>query len=553
MHPAGLTTALIREVEEAFEASNVEFARAYYLFATAKLSDTYNSQAIYAKYPILNDEKTFQALKDLYDTHPSDESIKRLFTSVLGTYLGNQLAEKTDALQNKKNQLTVAVGDMGLVDASGSRVEELLYEDVSEWLKKIDTKPDRQELYDRMSAGYLSDITPLFLELFDAETGLFHRLGYTDLIEFYSNTSGHNLQALGEAGRRLIDETDDWYLPRMARLYEERTGVSFSEATRADISFVFHGESPEMAEINKRFSRDNLYPLAAKTFDGLGLAYSQTAQCVDYPSMDAYEKDVVHHTPPGNGQFSGRILLDMAKREGKRARAFVYPALVPSEIYLSVKPEGGLDDYSAFFHESGHALHFAYENPKLSFAMALMGNNTVTESYAYLMQNLFLNRHWLQHMAGLSAAEAEQVVNRGALNDLYMLRRYGSKMQFELRLFDGTGITGKDAIYADLLTRGTGFLYDKEGWSRDVDAGFYVADYFTAWSLEAQLREYLCSHFGLSDPHGEDWYQNPQAGAFLKALWHDGNLTQQELSHRLGVGDPTSVSALLKFMHRNLG
>ena len=44
-----------------------------------------------------------------------------------------------------------------------------------------------------------------------------------------------------------------------------------------------------------------------------------------------------------------------------------------------MKPEGGLDDYSAFFHESGHAQHFAYEDPKLSFAKALMGNNTVTE------------------------------------------------------------------------------------------------------------------------------------------------------------------------------
>jgi oligoendopeptidase F len=236
----------------------------------------------------------------------------------------------------------------------------------------------------------------------------------------------------------------------------------------------------------------------------------------------------------------------------------VYPAAVPAEIYLSVKPEGGLDDYSAFFHESGHAQHFAYESPKLSFALALMGNNTTTETYAYLFQNVFLNRHWLMQMAGLSAAEAEIAVQRRALEDLYMLRRYASKMQFELSLFENVNEPGykldeKGEIYEKLLTRGCGFRYDPEGWTRDVDAGFYVADYFTAWSLEAQLREYLCTHFGKPELNGEDWYQNPKAGEFLKTLWADGNIAQHDLSKRLGYNDPTDVGPLLRLMQQNLG
>jgi hypothetical protein len=217
-----------------------------------------------------------------------------------------------------------------------------------------------------------------------------------------------------------------------------------------------------------------------------------------------------------------------------------------------VKPEGGLDDFSAFFHESGHALHFANESPSLSYAMALMGNNTVTEAYAYLFQNLFLNRHWLVNMAGLTPEQASRVVRRGALNDLYMLRRYGSKMQFELKLFDGAGLEGKDRIYADLLTHGTGFRYDAEGWARDVDAGFYVADYFTAWALEAQLRDVLACRFGKDAPHGEDWYLNPKAGEFLQSLWQDGNLTQADLSARLEFNDPTNVGPLMHWMTYNL-
>ena len=139
-----------------------------------------------------------------------------------------------------------------------------------------------------------------------------------------------------------------------------------------------------------------------------------------------------------------------------------------------------------------------------------------------------------------------------------MMRRYGSKMQFELALFEGVNTPGysledKGETYAALLSKGCGFRYDAQGWTRDVDAGFYVADYFTAWSLEAQLRQYLCDHFGSPDTLGEDWYTNPKAGEFLKTLWHDGNINQHALSARLDYNDPYFTGPLVSLMERNLG
>lgn len=553
-------TQFLEALEKAFADSNKDFARAYYLFATAKLSETYNSQEIYERYPILTDEATFRRLKALYDQNPEHEETKRLFTSVLGTYIGSQLAKESDEFQNLKNQLKVDVRGLDLKNAQGEPIEELLYEDVPEWLKKIEEKPKRQALYDRMAQAYTETLSPRFIDLFQRENRMLADLGYEDVIGFYARMSGHDLYKLGENGKKLVDETEDLYTDRMSTLYRKRTGLDFKkEATRADISYTLHGKSPEMAEIDKRFPQSSLVPLARQTFDGMGLDFSGLSLQADFKSREEYETVVVAPTRQAEEtrQTLRRILLDIAHREGKRSRAYVYPAAVPSEIYLSVKPEGGLDDYSAFFHESGHAQHFAYERPELSFAMALMGNNTTTETYAYLFQNLFMNRHWLRHMAGLSAEEAALAVRRRALEDLYMMRRYASKMQFELKLFENVNTPGysldeKGDIYAGLLTRGCGFRYDGEGWTRDVDAGFYVADYFTAWSLEAQLREYLCGHFGDPALEGEDWYRNPEAGAFLKSLWADGNIPQADLSARLGYNDPTDVGPLLRLMNRNL-
>lgn len=552
--------AFLEALEKAFSNSNKDFARAYYLFATAKLNETYNSQEIYARYPILSQEDTFRRLKALYDQNPDNEETKRLFTSVLGTYIGAQLAERSDEFQNLKNKLKVNISGLGIKLANGEELKELLYEDVYEWLKKVTDKVSRQELYDRMAKAYTDALSQRFIDLFRIENKMLADLGYPDVIAFYAKTSGHNLKKLGENGKKLVDETEILYRERMSALYKKMTGLDFDkDATRADIAYVLHGKSEEMREIDKRFPQSKLVSLARDTFDGMGLNFSELAQEVNFSDKASYEQEIIQKTDnaPQNGNPLRRILLDIAPREGKRSRAYVYPAAVPSEIYLSVKPEGGLDDYSAFFHESGHAQHFAYESPKLSFALALMGNNTTTETYAYLFQNLFMNRHWLTHMAGLSEAEAKLAVQRRALEDLYMLRRYGSKMQFELALFDGVNEPGysvddKGSIYGELLTRGCGFYYDAEGWTRDVDAGFYVADYFTAWSLEAQLREYLCRYFGTPESNGEDWYRNSKAGEFLKTLWADGNISQQDLSGRLGYNDPTDVGPLLRFMEHNL-
>ncbi|WP_303673352.1 M2 family metallopeptidase [Vampirovibrio chlorellavorus] len=554
-------SAFLQALEEAFSSSNKDFARAYYLFATAKLAETYNSQEIYAKYPILSEEATFHRLKRLYDQNPQHEETKRLFTSVLGTYIGSQLAALSDAFQNAKNQLKVHVADLGLRNGNGEIIESLLYEDVSEWLKKTANKPTRQALYDRMAQAYTENLSGQFIELFEKENRLLAGLGYANIIDFYSHTSGHDLKKLGENGKKLVTETQALYTRLMGQHYHAVTGLDFAtEATRADISYVLHGHaSPEMDAINRQFPQSKLVPLATQTFDGLGLNFSTIAQPANFENRSTYEQEVVQKTDQHDPSQPAlrRILLDIANREGKRSRAYVYPAAVPAEIYLSVKPEGGLDDYSAFFHESGHAQHFAYEKPELSFAMALMGNNTTTETYAYLFQNLFMNAHWLTHMAGLPPEQAQLAVQRRALEDLYMLRRYASKMQFELALFEGVNEAGytlsdKGGVYAGLLSLGCGFQYDAEGWTRDVDAGFYVADYFTAWSLEAQLREYLCQHFGTAKTNGEDWYANPEAGAFLKALWADGNLPQQALSARLGYHDPTDLEPLLRFMNTHL-
>ncbi len=60
----------------------------------------------------------------------------------------------------------------------------------------------------------------------------------------------------------------------------------------------------------------------------------------------------------------------------------------PDEVYLVIAPVGGRDDYGALFHEAGHTEHYANVDPALPFEFRHLGDNSVTESFAFLLEHL---------------------------------------------------------------------------------------------------------------------------------------------------------------------
>ena len=72
-----------------------------------------------------------------------------------------------------------------------------------------------------------------------------------------------------------------------------------------------------------------------------------------------------------------------------------------------------------------------------------------------------------------------------------------------------------------------------------MDSFFYVACYLRAWALETHLRRVLTERFG------ERWFDQREAGDFLRGLWKDGQrLTADEMLGEL-TGETLDFSALL--------
>ena len=160
-----------------------------------------------------------------------------------------------------------------------------------------------------------------------------------------------------------------------------------------------------------------------------------------------------------------------------------------------------------------------------------LGDNSVTEGFAMLFDHLLLDGAWLADTLGGEEGDYRGFLRHVALFELYMLRRYAAKIDYEHALHAGPELNGKEALYAGKLTGATRVAYPPESYLDDVDPFFYCANYLRAWMLQAQLREVLQTRFG------RRWWRSEGSGAFLKELWKEGQAQDADaLSRRLGFG-----------------
>jgi hypothetical protein len=219
--------------------------------------------------------------------------------------------------------------------------------------------------------------------------------------------------------------------------------------------------------------------------------------------------------------------------------------VVPTEIVLNIMPKGGYDDWRAFLHELGHALHFGYTDPDLEFEYKYLGDNSVTEGYAMFLDHLVLDRTWLSVF--LDPENLDDLLRFINLKRLYMVRRYGAKLEYELTLHDGTPLDGKERVYTETLDRALKVPHPAENFLSDLDLSFYCARYLRAWILQAQIHGFMRREFG------PDWHRRNAAGAKLVELFRLGQkYDADEIARTIGYGG-VDIAPLLSDVRANLG
>ena len=238
---------------------------------------------------------------------------------------------------------------------------------------------------------------------------------------------------------------------------------------------------------------------------------------------------------------NGSIRLDLDDRPQKSPRACVIASDPPSVVHLITRAQGGLHDYQAFLHESGHALHYAGCDPDLPYTFRrLSRDHALTEIYSFLLESITREPGWHTLHFELSETEDAERAEAARFLEVLLFRRYAAKLEHELELWsDFERATDYAESYAEKLRGAVGFRYRPDGYLADMDGDFYSADYLRAWIRTAQLRTHLRERIG------GDWWRRAETGELLSELFAEGTQpTSEEIADRIGY-DPLDTDPLL--------
>lgn len=351
-------------------------------------------------------------------------------------------------------------------------------------------------------------LNPLYREMLERTRATARELGWPTYRALCEELKGFGLDRLARATTAFTAATEEPYeglvAPVVARTLD---GLPLAELVRSDLPRLFRLEDADAA-----FDGAQLMPSFEATLAGLGI--------------DPAAQPNVH--------------LDVESRPAKSPRAFCVAVRVPQDVRLVVPPIGGRDDFIALLHEGGHVQHYAHVDPALAFEYRHIGDNAVTEAFAFLFDHLVEDPEWLRARLGVQDADGTLAAHARATR-LIFLRRYAAKLAYELDVHAAQP-PADDALrerYASLLGEAARVAWPRETYLADLDPGFYVACYLRAWALETHLRAHLRERFG------ERWFERREAGDALRALWRDGQrLSAEELLGEL-TGAELDFGALL--------
>jgi hypothetical protein len=434
-------------------------------------------EPIYAEHAGMFDDRSIDALRER--------------AAVSGDEARTARALLAFAIEGRLERDVVRVTEQ-IDDAEASAVivwrhERLPYRTVPIRVAEISDRRERNGLNESYLEA-IEAINPLREERYAAMRAAMAGLGYADEVALAAELHGVDLPALAAELRHFLADSETVYFAALRR-YLAEIDIEQGDGSTADLGHLLRGRGWDAW-----FDAGRALPAVTATLAGLG---------IDLAALP-------------------NVTLDLEPRPTKTPRAFAVPVRVPGDVRMTLQPRGGYQDYRTLLHELGHVLHFAHVDAQLPAAWRHLGDNSVTEGYAFVFDHLLSDPGWLDEHLGIPGTELAGWLDFEAFRRLFMLRRYTAKLLYELRLDRDGAAAASRAYYAGLLGLLTGLQTPEAPYLADVDDHFYSARYLRAWMLEASLSASLRS------AHGDAWWRSAEAGASLARRWSRGQEANAE-------------------------
>lgn len=437
----------------------------------AGLKDSLELAPIYRRHAALFERTAVDELRRLVEAGGEGvEGHRALLAFATDGYLERQAAALTDAVATAESRAVIVW-----------RGEELGYRAARPRISATSDRGERNALFTSWLQA-VEAINPLRQERLELIGQLTRDLGYRDYVELVAVTRGWDPDRLGASVRQALTATETGYFAAMRRAMAA-IGIEQGDGSLADAWYLLRGTGWDAW-----FPARRLVGVLEATLGGLGIG------------------------------LAGRTgaTLDLEPRPGKSPRAFCAVVRAPDDVRLVVNPHGGWDDYAAGLHEAGHLAHFLEVDRALPVAERLMGDASVTEGYAMVLEDLLGERGWLAAQVGMAPDDANVFADFGAFFMAHRIRRLGAIHLFELGLHRG----GPDAVHRATFsgTYGllTGVRVPEELYLTSVDDGMYSGTYLRAMMLAGAVGDALAGR------HGEEWWHVAGAGDELRGLFARG-------------------------------
>ena len=428
--------------------------------------DTFEISPIYERHEELTKLETALGLGASVN---GSRNTRELWRFACEGYLGNFVREEAERAAELEVTLKATIGD-----------DEIPYRNLRPTTMNEPDRGRREQIERARNELTEEHLNPLHLqaaEVIHRETANLGAPSYTELYRGFA----YPLDDLAEQCRAFLDSTELLWEEAGDRFFRARVGLGLGEVERWDVARVWRGVQWDSA-----FPGDRMVPALEASLAELG--------------VDLRSQSNVH--------------LDLEDRANKSPRAFCVPIEIPDRVVLVIKPSGGPDDWRSLFHEAGHTEHFAHTSRSLTVEERRLGDNAVTEGWAMLVEHLTMDPVWLERR--LDFPRPREFAAEGAVQLLWLLRRYCAKLIYELELHAVADVTSMRPRYVELLGDALKVRPSDTDYLDDVDEGFYASQYLRAWAFEAQLRGYLRERFGNA------WFTRHDAGSLLRELWAEG-------------------------------
>ncbi len=461
----------------------------------------FSSHSLYDEFSDILDPPTIRRVRK---ATVATEGKERVFHALLGHYLQYRL------LPYENELFTWMKGSSARVDG-----EKIYFKDILSWCQKR-RGHDQRRAMEKEATSLCKFLKPFALGFWEYLLQILREeFGYPTYVAYCVDNKHLDYDGYVSTLHELLGRTDTLYFEAMESWAQRTLGMPLAELNRCD----------------------GIYLLGLGEFNHLIPSEIRLGDHLDF--FNRWDIEI--------GNISGiHLHMDYSPKKGGQAMSFALR--IPEEIHLVMNPQGGWIDIETLFHEMGHALSNAFTSPVLSSAEKdFFSSNTLSETYAFLLQNMCFCPAFLKRQLGLSTKEIEEITFYKTLRDLSVFRRYTGKFLAEYEMFKENNMANGDT-YARLLKKYTGFSYRPETQLFDLAPEFYALDYVISWMAEATMEKMLVHTIG------DDWMFQSEAGRILKDWWQCGNRYElDEFFAVKGLGPVNSGDIVTRWQKKIVG